>query len=178
MTMSTPCVPGSTGALAPRRSPGDGVAEPEFEIRASTITLPAVDRRAAGDIAIESSRVKLFGSEPALSFSTARGIRGPSTARANMYSVSAGATRSFSAGPRLTRPVMALAARSACEGADAEGVGAEGADAEVAEAGGAAGVLPACAAFASAIIWLTSFSGSLPGWDGVLGSPQSAFAAA
>src|SRR5512135_3580358 len=104
MTMFTPCVPGLTGALTPRRSPADGVAEPDFEIRASTMTRAAVDRRADGAIAIESSRVKSRGSEPALDLITASGIRGPVAGRAKMYSVSPGVTRPASVGSRLTRP--------------------------------------------------------------------------
>ena len=92
MTIATPRVPGFTALLVPRRSPGDGVALPDFEMRASMTTSLAPDSRALGLIAIESSSVKSCGSGLAVVRITASGMRGPFTARAKMNSVSLAAT--------------------------------------------------------------------------------------
>src|SRR5579862_1049445 len=160
ITIDTPCVPGATMPLVPRRSPGDGVALPLFEMRACTMIPFAADNRAAGVIAIESSRRNSRGSSLAFARTTASGMRGPFAARAKMNSVSFAATRSRNTGASDTRPVIA----DACAFASSFGC-APGAETDEASAGAprdGMGV-PRRAAPASAIIVSMSFAASLPG---------------
>ena len=79
---STLLIPGDTTALSPRRSPGFGMASPFFETRASIFTCAIDDNEGPPAIPIVSSRRNVFGNSPAVVRMIARGIRGPSTARA------------------------------------------------------------------------------------------------
>ena len=94
----------------PEKSPGCGSALPLLEIRASTMTAAAPESFAPGAMPMLSSSVNSFGRSFAAMRSTARGTRGPSTARAKMNTVSVSATLVASAGLMSTRPAIVAAA--------------------------------------------------------------------
>src|SRR6185437_12517187 len=109
-TTFTSCAPGFTMPLEPTRSPGCGMALPEREMRASMRTDSALESLRPGDIACESSSVKRIGSSRADARTTASGMRGPCSARANTKIVADGSTRAASLGEMLTEPATAPAA--------------------------------------------------------------------
>src|SRR5947207_6847814 len=82
ITTATPRAPTLTGGENPSTSPLCGIACPEREMRAPTITSAALDNAVAGDIDIESSSVNAMGSSRTCFFMIASGMRGPSTGRA------------------------------------------------------------------------------------------------
>src|SRR5688500_672583 len=108
MRIDSPRVPGVIGADSPVRSPGCGMASPLLLTRAATTTLLAPDKRAAGDMADESSRVKLSGRSGTRARRIASGMRAPSLARAKTKTVSPGAALAASAGARVTVPLTAV----------------------------------------------------------------------
>src|SRR5258706_81117 len=126
-TTFTSRAPGFTTALAPTRSPGCGVALPEREMRASTRTAWACEMRAVGAIAIVSSSAKTIGNCLAVARSTASGILGPPSARANTQRVSVPSTFAAIAGAMETEPdtetAVAAGAVAAILGACFEGCG-------------------------------------------------------
>jgi len=67
---------GSISPLVPMRSPVAGIAWPLCEIRASTVTLPALDKLRPGIIDWESSSVNATGHLETLRRITATGARG------------------------------------------------------------------------------------------------------
>ena len=95
-------MPGATGALWPTRSPLCGMAWPLREMRAPTTTGLKAESLVAGDIAIESSSLKLKGPGPAPWRWMASGMRGPCAARAKTNKVSPGCTRAASSGAMNT----------------------------------------------------------------------------
>src|SRR5688500_4921565 len=107
ITTTIPPLPTLTGALRPSRSPGCGVGLPLFETRAPTITRSWPESFAAGVIAMESSSMTVAGSSRTCLRTTASGMRGPSTGRANMKTESAGDAFAAMAGARRTVAVMA-----------------------------------------------------------------------
>jgi len=110
----TPSAPGLTLALAPSRSPAAGLAAPDFDTRAPTMTSVNADNLISGIIAIESSSEKLYGRSFTCTFTIASGMRGPCAARAYTNTVSSGAARARNAASSvtvpLTRPVSGFAA--------------------------------------------------------------------
>jgi len=96
----------STGADS--RSPACGIALPDLLIRAATLTLGNFDKVSAGVIAMASVSVIFAGNPEAFNRATASGIGGPSTARANTNSVSAGCTFAASFGSSLTVTLIAI----------------------------------------------------------------------
>src|SRR4029450_12977625 len=73
-------------------------------MRAPTITSPALDSVAVGDIDIESSSENVMGRSRTRFFMMASGIRGPCTGRAKTYTTSSGDTVAASAGASVTVP--------------------------------------------------------------------------
>ena len=82
MTTRTLPVPGGIGADVPRKSPGDGAALPDFEMRASMTTDLALEIVAAGVMAIASVSEKDLGNSDAVPRTIASGMREPSGSRA------------------------------------------------------------------------------------------------
>src|SRR6185437_4704147 len=102
------CESVATSTGADSRSPACGIALPDLLIRAATLTLENFDKVSAGVIAMASVSVIFAGNPEAFNRATASGIGGPSTARANTNSVSAGCTFAASFGSSLTVTLIAI----------------------------------------------------------------------
>src|ERR1700730_15026945 len=91
--------------VEPCKSPGAGSACPLWEIRASTVTRPALDRFRPGNMDSESFKSNFRGQLPTLVRTTATGAPGESTAFATMNSVAPGAALAFNAAASDTSPL-------------------------------------------------------------------------
>ena len=104
MVICNPSEPNGTTSDCPDRSPLCGIALPDFETLAPTITCGNFESFICGFIAIESSSVKLSGRSDTEVLMIANGIRGPLAARANTNKVSLGDTLSCRDGSNVTTP--------------------------------------------------------------------------
>src|SRR5450631_222796 len=102
--------------VEPRRSPAEGMGCPLWEIRASIVTRPALDRLRPGIIDCESSSLNLNGQSPTVPRNTATGAPGESTDLATMNSVAPAAALARKAGARETSPLTAAPAGPAVLG--------------------------------------------------------------
>src|SRR5450631_2425655 len=98
------------GPVEPRRSPAEGMGCPLWEIRASMVTRPALDRLRPGIIDCESSSLNLSGQSPTVPRNTATGAPGESTDLATMNSVAPAAALERKAGASETSPLTAAPA--------------------------------------------------------------------
>jgi len=117
------------------------MALPLLETRAPTTTSGKADKLAIGLMAWLSSRVKCMGRSFTFTRMIAKGMRGPSTARAKMKTVSSGETRSRKSGAISTTPLTR---------------------APPAAVGSGMGSMPSCARRAFTLAWMVRAS-SEPG---------------
>src|SRR5450759_1637412 len=105
MTMRTGlAAAASSGVVTPSKSPVCGVACPDFDTRASTVTLPAVESLRSGNIASVSFNSNFTGQLPVVVRSTATGAPGELTDLASMNSVRPAGTFARNASDNTTSP--------------------------------------------------------------------------